>query len=284
MTHRAAGSGRGVPRLWLLPIGILTGMLAVAAAGILSRSLVLDLAAWWPVWLIFIVMAVLVRRWRVSRVRVAGLVPLLATAALLALLAGHLQGWPVMPSSSSRLIGPVEGSPTASLSAQIDGTVRIASGGEFLYEVEPVRLGGEIGIPEAIEQVQESSISVILQPPSDPGFYAFAGWNIVLSSSPTWTLALQGEIDADLSGLQVTEMQLGGDGVVRLGPVSEPTPATISGEFELIVPDGVAVRVVGEAVVPENWQQLSDGWRGPTPGDGWVISVPAGSSLSVTYG
>ncbi len=284
MTHRAAGSGRGAPRLWLLPIGILTGELAIAAAGILSRSLVLDLAAWWPVWLIFIVMAVLVRRWRVGRVRVAGLVPLLATAALLALLAGHIQGWPVMPSSSSWLIGPAEGSPTASLTAQIDGTVRIASGGEFLYQVEPVRLGGEIGIPEAIEQVQESSISVILQSPSDPGFYAFAGWNIVLSSSPTWALALQGEIDADLSGIQVTELQLSGDGVVRLGPVSQLTPATILGKFQLIVSEGVAVRVVGTAVVPETWQQLSDGWIGPTPGDGWVISVPTGSLLSVTHG
>ncbi|MEE8406029.1 MAG: hypothetical protein V3S32_02640 [Acidimicrobiia bacterium] len=283
MTHRAAGSGRGVPRLWLLPMGVLTGMLAVTAMGILSQSLVLDLAAWWPVWLIVIVVALLARRWRVGRVRVAGLVPLLATAVLLALLAGHLQGWPAMPSSSSRLIGPAEGSPTASLTAQIVGVVRIASGGEFLYQVEPVRLGGEIGIPEAIEQVGESSISVILQPPSDPGFYAFVGWNIVLSPSPMWTLALQGEIDADLSALQVTELQLGGDGVVRLGLVSQLTPATISGEFQLIVPDGVAVRVVGTAVVPETWQQLSDGWKGPTPGDGWVISVPSGSSLSVTH-
>lgn len=284
MTHRAAGSGRGVPRLWLLPVGVLTGMLAVTAVGTLSQSLVLDLAAWWPVWLIVIVVALLGHRWRVGRVRVAGLVALLATAALLALLAGHLQGWQVMPSSSSRLIGPVEGSSTASLTAQIDGVVRIASGGEFLYKVEPVRLGGEIGIPESVEQVQESSISVILQPPSDAGFYAFAGWNIVLSATPTWALLLRGEIDADLSGLQVAELQLGGDGVVRLGSVSQPTPATILGEFQLIVPNGVAVRVVGEAVVPENWQQMSDGWRGPTSGDGWVISVPPGSSLSVTYG
>jgi hypothetical protein len=264
-------------------MGVLTGMLAVTAMGILSQSLVLDLAAWWPVWLIVIVVALLGHRWRVGRMRVAGLVPLLATAVLLALLAGHLQGWPAMPSSSSRLIGPAEGSPTASLTAQIDGVVRIASGGEFLYQVEPVRLGGEIGIPEAIEQVGESSISVILQPPSDPGFYAFAGWNIVLSPSPMWTLALQGEIDADLGALQVTELQLDGDGVVRLGPVSQATPASISGEFQLIVPDGVAVRVVGMAVVPETWQQLSDGWRSPTTGDGWVISVPTGSSLSVTH-
>ncbi|MCZ6737309.1 MAG: hypothetical protein O7B77_04970, partial [Actinobacteria bacterium] len=59
MTHRVAGSGRGVPRFWLLPIGVLIGMLGVTAADILSRSLFLDLAAWWPVWLAFIVLAFL---------------------------------------------------------------------------------------------------------------------------------------------------------------------------------------------------------------------------------
>ena len=285
MTHRVAGSGRGVPRLWLLPIGVLTGMLGVTAAGILSRSLILDLAAWWPVWLAVVVVALLGHGRRVGRIKVAGLVALLATAALLVFLVGHLEGWSVMPSSTSRLIGPApEGSTTAALTARIDGTVRIAAGAEFLYEVEPVRLGGEIGVPDAVEQVQESAISVLLEPPSDPGFYVFAGWDIVLSSTPIWNLALEGEIDADLGGLQITGLVLDGDGVVRLGRAVQPIPASIVGEFQLIVPDGVAVRVVGIAAVPEAWQQLSDGWRSPTPGDGWVISVPKGSSLSVTDG
>lgn len=285
MTHRVAGSGRGVPRLWLLPIGVLIGMLGVSAVDILSRSLFLDLAAWWPVWLAFIVLALLGHGGRVGRVKLAGLVPLLATAALLVFLAGHLEGWSVMPSSSPRLIGPTaEGSTKAALTARIAGTLQIATGADFLYEVEPVRLGGEIGVPEAVEQVEESFISVLLEPPSDPGFYVFAGWDIFLSATPTWNLALEGEIDADLGGLQITGLVLGGDGVVRLGRVVQQTPASIMGEFELIVPDDVAVRVVGLAVVPETWQQLSDGWRSPTPGDGWVISVADGSSLSVTDG
>ncbi len=285
MTHRVAGSGRGVPRLWLLPIGVLIGMLGVTAADILSRSLFLDLAAWWPVWLAFIVLAFLGHGVRAGRVKVAGLVPLLATATLLVFLAGHLEGWSVMPSSSARLLGPTaEGSTTAALTARIAGTVRIAAGADFLYEVEPVRLGGEIGVPEAVEQVQESAISVLLEPPSDPGFYVFAGWDILLSATPTWNLALEGEIDADLGGLQITGLVMGGDGVVRLGRVVQQTPVSIMGEFELIVPGGVAVRVLGVAVVPETWQQLSDGWRSPTPGDGWVISVSDGSSLSVTDG
>lgn len=285
MTDGVAGSGRGVPRLWLLPVGVLIGMLGVTVAGILSRSLFLDLVAWWPVWLAAIVVALLGHGRRVGRVKVAGVVPLLATAALLVFLAGHLQGWSVMPSSSSQLIGPTaEGSTTAALTARIAGTVRIAAGADFLYEVEPVRLGGDIGVPEAVEQVEESSISILLEPPSDPGFYTFAGWDIVLSATPTWNLTLEGEIDADLGGLQITGLVLGGDGVVRLGRALQQTPASIVGEFQLIVPDGVAVRVVGVAVVPETWQQLSDGWRSPTPGDGWVISVLTGSALSVTGG
>ena len=45
MTDGVAGSGRGVPRLWLLPVGVLIGMLGVTTAGILSRSLFLDLVA-----------------------------------------------------------------------------------------------------------------------------------------------------------------------------------------------------------------------------------------------
>ncbi len=283
MTHRVAGSGRGVPRLWLLPIGVLAGILGVTAAGILSRSLFLDLVAWWPVWLGVIVVALLAHGRRVGRVKVAGLVPLLATAALLVFLAGHLQGWSVMPSSSSRLIGPTaEGSTTAALTARIDGVLRIVAGADFLYEVEPVRLGGEIGVPDAVEEFELAVVSVLLEPPSDPGFYAFAGWDIVLSSTPIWDLALEGEIDADLGGLQITGLVLDGDGVVRLGAVVQPTPASIMGEFQLIVPDGVAVRVVGMAAVPETWQQLSNGWRSPTPGEGWVISVPTGSLLSVT--
>jgi hypothetical protein len=44
------------------------------------------------------------------------------------------------------------------------------------------------------------------------------------------------------------------------------------------------VRVVGEAVVPEGWIESGEGFASPTPGNGWVISVGEGSSLTVTAG
>lgn len=283
MTHRAAGYGHGVPRLWLLPIGVLTGMLGVTAAGILSRSLVLDLAAWWPVWLVVIAVALVAHGRHVGTVQAAGLVPLLATAALLVFLAGHLEGWPVMPSATPILVGPsTGGTTTAALSARIDGIVRISAGTDFLYEVGPVRLGGEIGVPEAVEQIQESAISIVLERPLNPEFYSFAGWDIFLSSVPVWNLTVAGEIEADLSGLQISEFQATGDGIITVGPVAQLTTVSIEGEFQLVVPPGVAARVIGDATVPVSWQQLSDGARSPTSGDGWLISVPDGSSLSVT--
>ncbi len=285
MTHRAAGSGRGVPRLWLLPIGILAGMLAATASGILSRSLLLDLAAWWPVWVVVLLIAVLIHGRRMGRVRVAGLVPLLASAALGVFLAGHLLGWSVMPSAVPGLVGPgTNGYSEAALTAEIVGQVNVAAGSDFLYEVGAVRLGGEIGIPETVEQMEMSTISVVLDAPPDPGFYAFAGWDIVLSSAPTWALVLEGTIDADLSGLRLTDLRVTGDGIVTLGPADDVIPVLVVGDFGLIVADGVAVRIVGEATVPEAWQQLTDGWRSPTPGDGWVVSVSVGSSLTVDDG
>lgn len=285
MTHRAVGSGHGVPRLWLLPITVLTVILGATAAGILSRSLVLDLVAWWPVWLGVLLIALLAHGRRVGRVRVSGLVPLIATAALALFLTGHLLGWSAMPSAVPSLVGPkANGYSNAALTAEIDGQLRVKAGSEFLYEVGAVRLGGEIGIPEATEQIESSSISVLLDPPPDPGFYAFAGWDIGLSSAPIWALVLEGTLDADLTGLQLTALRLTGDGVVTLGPADDAIPVSAVGDFQLIVGDGVAVRIVGEATVPESWQELTDGWKSPTGGDGWVISVPGESSLSVTDG
>jgi hypothetical protein len=150
--------------------------------------------------------------------------------------------------------------------------------------VGAVRLGGEIGIPEATELIEASTIIVALDLSSDQVFNTFAGWDIGLSSAPTWALDLKGSIDADLTGLELTEVQLTGEGVVTLGLVDVVTPMSAVGEFRLIVEEGVAVRIIGQATVPESWEKLTDGWRSPTPGDGWVVSVPVGSSLTVTGG
>jgi len=285
MTHRATGAGVGVPRIWLLPITVVAGLVFVTAAGWLSPSIILDFIAWWPVWLVLIGMVIIATGRRIWKVRLSGVVPLVVTAAFLVFTAGHLLGWPAMPSSAQQLIGPVVGSePAAALSARLDGVVDLSRGADFLYEVEPIRRGGEIGIPSATEQVQGSNISVVLEPPADPGFYAFAGWDITLSDLPVWNLTLEGDITADLTDLEMSGFQVFGTGAVTLDQAGSTVPATVVGTFELLIPSDVAARIIGPADVPASWDQLSDGARSPVLGDGWVISVTDGSTVTVTEG
>ena len=229
MTHRATGAGIGVPRIWLLPIIVVAGLVFVTASGWLSVSIVLDFLAWWPVWILLVGLVFLAKGRRIWKVRLSGLVSVLVTAGLLLFAAGHILGWAVMPSSSQRLVGPVTGSePSAALSARIDGQISVAQGSGFLYEVDPIRRGGEIGVPSASEQVHGANISVLLEAPLDPGFYKFAGWDMTLSGLPTWNLTLEGEIDADLSELDVSGVQVFGSGVLALGQVSTVVPATVA--------------------------------------------------------
>lgn len=285
MTRRAAGSGRGIPRVWLLPVLVFTAALAASAAGFLSRSLVLDLAAWWPVWVAMAVLAIIGRKWRIGRVRLAGLVPLLTLAALAAFLVGHVQGWPVMPSASAHLVGPPVGAATqAELSARVDGVIELRAGSEFLYEVGPVRRGGDIAIPESVERSLGDAITVVLGPPETTGYYRFAGWDIRLSPDPTWALRLEGELEVDLSGLSLSGVHLSGSGLVTIGATTAPVSMTLNGPFEVVVMSGTPVRILGDAIVPVDWRQALDGWISPVDGEGWLISVSEASSLVVTEG
>jgi len=77
MTHVAGGPRRGVPKVWVLPVLALVLVLVAISIGILSRSVLVDLIAWWPVWLVLVVIAVLARGKRWGRVRVFALVAVL---------------------------------------------------------------------------------------------------------------------------------------------------------------------------------------------------------------
>lgn len=285
MTRLAVGFGRGFPRSWLLPIGALTLILGVAVSGRLSRSIVADLIAWWPVWLGLVVAAYFLRERKVGQIRVAGLIPLVALLFVALFLWGHLAGWSVMPSAAQRLVGPELGGFTeASLTAEIDGRIQVGGGSEYLYRVEPVMGGGGIGIPAASEQVVDSSVTVTLKPPAEPGPYTYAGWDITLADSPTWTLDLSGVVDADLTSLTISELTVAGSGDVRLGPADEATPVTIDGSYRLVVPAGTPARVNGVASVPASWSPDSRGADSPAPGTGWVLTVADGASVTVSEG
>ena len=286
MTHPTGGSRRAIPRAWVLPVLALVLLLTAVYVGFLSRSVVHDLIAWWPVWLVLVILALLARGRRWGKVRVSALVPIIWVAVVGLFATGHILGWAAMPSASTNLNGPQAGSvSTGALSARIDGLLQVGSGQSgFLYAVEPLRRGGDIGPPVAVEQLQGANIAVALDDSPDPGLYTFAGWMLDLDESPLWSLSLGGEIDADLSRLRLSSLQLDGEGMATLGQVTNSVVATISGDFEIIVPEGLPTRVVGQAVVPADWVEVSDGFESPSPGMGWVISVGQETSLTVTEG
>jgi hypothetical protein len=47
MTHIAGGSRRGVPKVWVLPVLALIAILVAISLGLLSRSVLIDVIAWW---------------------------------------------------------------------------------------------------------------------------------------------------------------------------------------------------------------------------------------------
>lgn len=283
MTHRAVRPRR-LPRIWILPVAGIVALVGVSLGGVLSQSLIPDLLAWWPVWLLLTLLTLLARRRRLGRLRLSGLASLIALGALGAFLAGHLQGWALMPSAAIRLVGPVADVESASLSTHLDGVLLVHGGDGFLYQVSPIRRGGEIGVAEATEEIGEETMSVALDAPPDPGFYRFAGWEVALSPQPVWRLALDGEVQADLAALRIEELALGGEGSVSLGPALVEGLVTITGAYRVDVPAGAAVRVEGLARVPASWEQLPDGSRSPAEGEGWLIIVAEGASVTVTEG
>ncbi|MDX1469752.1 MAG: hypothetical protein R3258_10465 [Acidimicrobiia bacterium] len=266
-----------------MPLAALTGLLGAIAAGALSRSLVLDLIAAWPFWLTVVLLSVAVRRRRLGRFLLSGFAPLLALGGLATLTVAHVDGWPGLPSSEARLVGPhAEGVETAEIQARVDGELVVGRGDEFLYVVDPVRRGGTVAIPDALEEHSESHFAVVLGPPRPPGFYGFAGWDLMLASGPRWSLDLEGDLRADLTGLAVSDVRCSGSGVIKVGSVSTRTTITLSGDIELIVPEGTAVRVMGSAQVPSSWTALGDGWESPAGGDGWLVEVLEASTVTVT--
>lgn len=283
MTRLAVGFGRGFPRIWLIPIGAMTLLLGVAVSGRLSRSIVADLIAWWPVWLGITVAAVLLRERKIGQVRVAGIIPVIALLFVSLFAWGHLAGWTIMPSASQRLVGPeTAGFTDAALEARIDGVMEVEGGSEFLYRVEPVKRGGGVGIPTAGEELVDSTVSVLLEPPVDPGLYTYAGWDLMLAEGPRWSLILDGAIEADLTSLTIEDLSVDGSGVVELGEVEDETRVTVGGAFRVVVLDGVPARVVGEASVPASWTLDAQGAVSPVLGAGWVIEVRSGATLTVS--
>ncbi len=284
MIAEGAGHGRpAITRTWIIPFGVLSGLIAAAVGGLLSRALFLDLVAWWPVWLGLVGLGRLARDRRFGKIRAPGLVAILGLILVVIFAIAHIQGWRGMPSAAGRLVGPTVGDISeAALTANIGGTLLIDTNSTFLYQVIPIRRGGPVGIPKAVENtIDGSRREVNLEVPAEPGLQAFAGWNIGLSSNPAWTLDLHGVIKADLSAIDIDALVFSGQGEITLGNADGLTDLAIDGNFTLTFPSAALVRVIGDAQVPPGWERLEDGWRSPLAGDGWTVTVSPGSTLTI---
>lgn len=281
MIPETGGRRPGVPVLWALPLGMLAGAVTAALADVVSRAVLLDLIAWWPVWFVLGAAAFRARGRYLGLLRLSGLVPLVASVATVFFLLAHVQGWALMPSASGRLVGPESSYTRASLTVEGDHWLRVDGDAEFVYELMPVRWGGEVGLPVGVERSVEDSIAVSLRAPEDPGLQSFRGWDISLSPGPSWDLDLDGVLEVDLSALRLTRLVVAGSGSVILGNPAKAVEMSVSGDLFISVPAGAPVRVFGEASVPAGWDRLSDGWTSPGNGPGWLIAVDEGSTVTI---
>ena len=273
---------------------ILVGAVAVAVtfgvvAGILSRVLLVDLVAMWPLFAVSAILGVVGWLRRNKRgPRAQAILPLSIFTALVLGLAIHLGGWDQLPSAVAHLQGPpaTELSDPTQLTAQISGDLRIGpSNGSAGYEVRPILRGGDVAVPEALETSVDGELSIQLgSDESTPSWYSFSGWEMSLAPIVGWRLVLNGVIEADLRDLRVDALAMGGSGVVRLGEAPESGGSVVaSGDFTISVPAGSAVDVVGNAVVPSDWSQ-GDSQSSPQAASGsplWTIRVEGDVPLRV---
>lgn len=260
-------------------------LLVLIAAGTMSRAIAVDFLAWWPVWVALALVTFLGRGRRWGPVRVSGVIPLLAAGSLLVFVFAYYSSWSLMPSASVRLRGPaIEAADVAAISARIAGDLELgATSARRFYTAEPLRGGGQVGIPTAIERVQGSAFSVSISPDPEPGVYRFSGWRIGLSDRVPWALTLEGNLEADLSGLEVVELRVTGNGFVALGQAVGEVSVSVDGAMAITLPPTAVARVIGEAIVPDDWVRDGDGWSSPGDGPGWVFSTGPGAVLAIGY-
>lgn len=275
---------------WILVGAVVLATTFGVVGGILSRSLVVDLVAMWPLGALAAV-AGMVGWWRGRRrnARSGAVLPLALFTAVVLAMAVHLGGWESLPSGTARLEGPPaeELSDPTRLTAHISGDLVVNAGaGATGYEVKPIFRGGDVGVPEALETSVDGDLTITLDAdPTVPSWYRFSGWELALSPGVGWRLVLNGVIDADLSALRVDALAIAGQGTVALPePAGEVTAMVISGEFTVTVPADAAVEVQGEAQIPDGWDSSESGSTSPEFGQSptaWRIRVEGEAPVRV---
>lgn len=264
---------------WPVAAWAMTGFtllaLAVGIAGnVLSRTVVLDGLALWPLAALAVPAALIGR----SGGRHRALAPLLLVSWMLITVGLHLGGFEGLPSTASAVTTDLSGTDTARLTVSVDGlAVKIGQGP---FEVSPSPVGGSGGVP-VIERVSGTAATalVVTDDPDRSPWFRFGEYRISLDSGIAWDLRIRVEgLDADVSQVDVVGARFeASTGRVVLGAPSAPTTVEIAGDIEVSVPAGVAVTVIGSTRVPSDWTVDGEDATAPVVGEGWTIRVLSGS-------
>ena len=284
MTHTASGSKPGVPKGWLVPAVALVLILVAAAIGWLSRSIVIDFVAWWPLWLLLGGLAFFGRHMKLGRVRVARARPDPGDRCPRRLPGGTHPG----VGGDAIFIG-VTGGPGIGIGHRCRDVGADRRQGRCRVGGERVSLHGGPDPDRRQHRTSPSSGAdpghrdrdrprargrpglvhlCRLEPRARPRaeLEHFARWDHRGRSLHTEVdrIAGRGEWERDSRTGRARRHRSG-------------SPETSRSRFR----PGLPARVVGEAVVPEDWTQTSDGWTSPAGGGGWVISVSEGATLEI---
>jgi hypothetical protein len=271
---------------WLMVAVIIVSIAAGVVGGILAPSVVLDVVSLWPlaVGAFFVAAALLPLRKR-GPARVSAVLPLLLITMLGSSVVLHLTAWEQLPSSSGDLVGPrAAGVQDAELTLDLTGRLSVRPGTGDLYAVQIERRGGSTGVPEALESNFEGGPSFLVLREVDGGrWFRTSGWELSLAAGPNWSLVLDSpDLQADLTGLQLRALTLGGGGFVALPPPGEADVLiTVEGVFVIQVPAETGVEVIGEASVPGGWVETADGYQAPFAGPSILLTVLDGAQVEI---
>lgn len=242
-------------------VGLLVAVVGVGVlTGILGRAVVLDIISFWPIFGLLGLLAFAVRS-RFSH-RIRAILPMLITTWLAVAIALHLSGWVVLPSATGDMTGVDVGTTSnASLALEIDGMLNIVgTSGGALYSVDLPREGGRVSAPQALETATDDLIVIELAERSRSFWFSSSGWNVALAETVGWELDLSApEMLVDLSDVSFRGGSFVGGGEILLGEVSQDV--ALSGEFNVRLPDGIGVLVIGNAELPTGWLVAEEGMK-----------------------
>ena len=142
----------------------------------------------------------------------------------------------------------------------IDGQINLNSFQGRGYKSEIIDQPGNIGYPEAIETVLGEPRAIVFRQLETCNLLKVKGWNINLGNQNVWELDIF-SLDSfiNLTDLKLLPSKLSGTGEIFLGPNLEIESLSLSGNYEVTVPNDLSILVKGQAQVPDQWLNASVG-------------------------